>query len=107
MSYLTPLHLGMLFLHLHNLIFLQENSSPHFAPRMAKPTWLMLTVLTSGLTLLPAGASWAIASNARFTAGSFKEKMENASASHMLKKVNIPQIGRKHPQKWQCPVCPH
>ncbi|GAB0198340.1 cholesterol 7-desaturase nvd-like [Grus japonensis] len=64
-----------------------ENSLLHFAPRMAKPTWSTLTALTSVLTLLPVGVSWAIASNARFTAGSFEEKMENAPASRMLKKV--------------------
>ncbi|PKU34794.1 hypothetical protein llap_14902 [Limosa lapponica baueri] len=54
---------------------------------MAKPMWWTPTALTSGLTSLPAGASWATASSAHFTAGSFEEKMENAPASPTLKKV--------------------
>lgn len=60
--------------------------------------WWTLTALTSVPTSLPAGASWATASSAPFTAGSFGEKMENAPASRMLKKVNLSRVCRKHLQ---------
>lgn len=86
----------------HGRVFPQENVWPRSARRTGRPTWWTPTAHTSGLTWLLVGASWAAASSAPSTAGAFEEKMGNVPTSRMLEKVNLPQLCRENPQRWQC-----
>jgi len=91
------------FLHTsHDPVFPQVSVWPRSARRTARRTWWMRTAHTSVLTWLLAAASWAAASSAPSTAGASEEKMENAPTSHMLEKVNLPQLCKEHPEQWQC-----